>query len=366
MTIVIDGRPFIKPLTGIGVFLQCFIKSLQKNENFKIYILLPAKLHPSVNINFKENVHVYFCPILGFSSIPRIIWFLFKVPFILYKLKPDLFISAYTAIPICKPSETKTLATVHDVVNIEYSETMSWINRFNSNLIFNYAIKKSDYLWSNSHYTKNKILEYYPKRKAKKIIVGLSVDSETYHKLDIPKDEEIKIKQKYTIKEKFILFVGSIEPRKNLEFLLSLMPSLANKNIQLLVVGGTGWKNSYIYNIVNNNPQIKASTIFAGYVTNEELAQLYNLANCYVSTSLNEGFGMPQLEAMFCGCHVICPHNSGMIEVVSGKGITIEGWEKDTWIKKILETIQKEKPQYNLTQYNWDVICENVMSYCRI
>ena len=365
MTIVIDGRPFIKSLTGIGVFLQCFIKSLQKNKNNKIIILLPDKLHSSVEIEFKDNVRIYYCPILGISHIPRIIWFIIKVPCILFKLKPDIFISAYTAIPIFKPSKTKTLAVVHDVVNIEFAKTMSWINRINSNLIFNYAIKNSDYLWSNSQYTKNKINEYYPNRKAKEIITGLSVDNEIYHKINITINEKLELKKKYNIKDKFILFVGSIEPRKNLEFLLNLMPTLSKNNIQLLVVGGTGWKNSYIYNIVDNNPQIKNSTIFAGYVSNKELAKLYNIANCYVSTSLNEGFGMPQLEAMFCECHVICPHNSGMIEVVAGKGITIEGWDKNLWINKILEIVQKEKPKYDLTQYNWDIICNNVMLYCQ-
>ena len=103
----------------------------------------------------------------------------------------------------------------------------------------------------------------------------------------------------------FLFFVGSFQPRKNLPFLLSLMPDLYKKGLQLLVVGGKGWKNTSISEIINSPGFPSEAVVFAKFVTNEQLADLYKIAECFVSTSLNEGFGLPQLEALKCGCPVV-------------------------------------------------------------
>ena len=124
------------------------------------------------------------------------------------------------------------------------------------------------------------------------------------------------------------------------------MPKLyKDYKLQLVIVGARGWKDSNIFEIVNNTTYPKDSTFFCGYVSNDDLACLYDMAACFVSTSLNEGFGMPLLEALKCGCPVLTSHNSAMIEVVSDieGGHTIEGYETEAWIDAILKIVNNPR-----------------------
>lgn len=149
---------------------------------------------------------------------------------------------------------------------------------------------------------------------------------------------------KYGVSEKFLLFVGTVEPRKNLDFMLELMPGLAQAGFSLLVVGAKGWGRNRIVTTLQRDGFPTDRVIMAGYVPSEDLVKLYNMAAVYVSTSLNEGFGLPQLEEMHCGCPVVSPHNSAMIEVVAGAGRTVEGWVIGTWQNAILEVYdQRDK-----------------------
>ena len=91
------------------------------------------------------------------------------------------------------------------------------------------------------------------------------------------------------------------------------------------------------------------------------------MAACFVSTSLNEGFGMPQLEALKCGCPVLTSHNSAMIEVVSDieGGHTIKGYETEAWIDAILKIVHNPRfvKAEKLSTYNWEYIINGLMYY---
>ena len=257
------------------------------------------------------------------------------------------------------------MITVHDVVNIEMAQTMSWTNRLATSIFFGQAIKKADYLWTNSYYTKSKVEEYYPSRHCKEIFTGDAADRNLYFLRTLSGDQQQHIKQTFGIKHPFILFVGSLEPRKNLKFLLSIIPDLYKEHgIELVVVGGKGWKNTDIKDIVESPTFPKESTIFCGHVSNEDLVMLYHTAACFVSCALMEGFGMPQLEALLCGCPVVTAHNSAMIEVAKGKdgAVTVEGYDPQTWKEAILHIIN-EKPVINqnqLIEYDWEKIISDL------
>ena len=276
-----------------------------------------------------------------------------------------MYYSPVPHLPYFIPSKVKTMVTVHDVVNIEMVQTMSWTNRLATSIFFGQAIKKADYLWTNSYYTKLKVEEYYPSRHCKEIFTGDAADRNFFFHRTLSDDQLQHIKQKYGIKNPFILFVGSLEPRKNLKFLLSIIPDLYKEHgIQLVVVGGKGWKNTDLKDIVESPAFPKESTIFCGHVSNEDLVMLYHTAACFVSCALMEGFGMPQLEALLCGCPVVTAHNSAMIEVAEGKdgAVTVEGYDPRVWEKAILNTVS-EKPiinQKQLIEYDWKKIIRNL------
>lgn len=108
--------------------------------------------------------------------------------------------------------------------------------------------------------------------------------------------------------------------------------------------------------------------VFAGFLSTEELIKIYNMASVYVSTSSNEGFGMPQLEAMACGCPVVSPHNSAMIEVVEGAGETVKTWEKQDWLEKINQVYQNRDFYINagfkrVMEYKKELVVKRLTHY---
>lgn len=232
-----------------------------------------------------------------------------------------------------------------------------------------YAIRRADYIWTVSHYTEELVKQYYPKRKCKTLFVGSSISSELYKRVEISVKEEAELRKKLDITGNFLLFVGTVEPRKNLTFLLGLMPRLTRLNLSLIVVGAKGWGNNEKIKAILEQPNFPVDKVkLLGYVSDAELVRLYNLASCFVSASLNEGFGLPQLEAIACGCPVVTACNSAMKEVVEGAGFLVDTWDEATWIEKIEEAIRSKERIAPLCKmkteaYKWEDIIENLKSY---
>lgn len=367
MKILIDCRPFTRNIAGTAVFLKLAIKywSLEFPEH-ELVLVSPLKF--DVGFKHLKNVRIVVKTISFFGfKIPNFVWFLLYLPILLKHENPDLYFSPSPAIPFFMPKNTKSLVIVHDVVNIEHRETMELKNRIQNMLLFNRAVKTADYIWVNSKYTLRKINDYFPQRKCIHPFVGLSVDDSIFVKKTLSIEDQKTLQSCFGITKRFLLFVGTLEPRKNLSFLVKLMPELINRlGIQLLIVGAKGWKDSSIYELVEKNPLLKENIIFTGYVSENDLVGLYNMAECFVSTSLNEGFGMPQLEAIMCRCPVVCPHNSAMIEVVEGKGLTVKGWDERHWIDVICRVVNSGRDSFypeiiDLHQYDWRIIIRNLV-----
>lgn len=368
MNILIDGRTFTASSAGISNYLRESVIAWAKLRPSDMFLVaLPKSAHSTFstaglppNVTIEEKTNGFF------RRMPNLVWLQLMMPIIARRYNFNVYYSPVPCIPFFLPSKTKKIIVVHDVVNIEYQKTMQWTNILVNKLFFFRSIKKADIIWTNSIYTREKVKRYFPERKCQDIFTGASVNRDIYHPISLTDPEKKNILQKYGINQPFILFVGSLEPRKNLSFLLSIIPELyRSKSLQLVVVGGKGWKNSRIKDIVENKDFPRESTIFCGFVPNEDLVRLYHLAQCFVSASLNEGFGMPQLEALLCGCPIITSHNSAMIEIAKGKdgAITIEGYDKEKWIETIQQVIEK-RPKVNtsqLTTYNWNIILKNLI-----
>jgi glycosyltransferase involved in cell wall biosynthesis len=147
--------------------------------------------------------------------------------------------------------------------------------------------------------------------------------------------------------------------------LCKISSKLADQGVSILVVGSSGWGESF-----KNLNTADGTVMFTGYIEVNELVDLYNSADLYVSTSLNEGFGLPILEAIVCGCPIVTPHNSAMIELGSFFGNTIIGWNEQVWIDTIVKTIQEKKSLVNnkeekLLKYDWLKIALNLKEYLK-
>lgn len=371
MNILVDGRPFIRTSAGISTVLRCALitwANMRKEDT--LYVMLAKPMHPSMGeYIFPQNVKWILAQNWLFSHMPNICYTFLMTPFLIRKYDIDVYYSPIPTLPFFISKKVKTIVAVNDVVNLEFAETMYLKNKIANALFFNRAIKEANLLWVISNYTQKRVEFYFPKRKCKDIFVGCSIDRSLFRQISLSDNEKKEIKGKYGIKGRFLLFVGSLEPRKNLPFLLEIIPEIYRKTgIQLAVVGAKGWKNSAIRNVVESDTFPQESTIFCGYVSNEDLVKLYNLAECFVSSSLNEGFGLPQLEAFMCGCPVVTAANSAMIEVAQNKsgGLLISGYDKTEWINKIVSFISNhsEVKIDEFKEYDWNLIVNRLI--CRI
>ncbi len=371
MRIALDGRSLSSEPAGISNFTLNAINALSEEKNNKIFIFSHKEINGAIlnRLSFKnENVFIIVKPLIFLKNI-GILWFFFNFPFLIRSGNFDLLWGPGQVLP---PSfltgKIKRMVTIHDLVFKSYVKTMSIFIRIENFLSTSRTIKNADFIWCVSDYTSAELVSFFPHRKAKEIFVGSGIDNTIFKKLNLDDFNKKKIREKYNFNGSTMIFVGTLEPRKNLAFLLSLMPVLSKKGISLSIIGGKGW-GSVKEMLQTDSEELDSSNIqFLGYVSIESLVEIYNVADILVSTSLNEGFGLPLLEAMACGCPVVAPHNSAMIEIVSEVGTSVVGWEKDEWVNSIIDAISNrdkliEKLAYKVLQYNWKKIVSDLQVY---
>jgi glycosyltransferase involved in cell wall biosynthesis len=183
------------------------------------------------------------------------------------------------------------------------------------------VIRKSTRLLAVSKFTKNEILNMFQEIDENKIIVTCEGVDGFFNK--IPHDELSDLKNRYKIVKPYLLTVSTIEPRKNLSNVLKAFAQIKNKiDHDLLLVGAWGWYSNDLINLIEAL-KIKKRIKFLGFLNREELRLMYNSAEVFLYPSLYEGFGLPLLEAMACGCPVLTSNISALPEVAGDAAITV-------------------------------------------
>ncbi|MCB0189337.1 MAG: glycosyltransferase family 4 protein, partial [Caldilineaceae bacterium] len=214
----------------------------------------------------------------------------------------------------------RTVYTLHDLIFLRYPEHHKNYNRWYLTLTMPHYLKAADVIITPSECSKQDALEYYrlPEQKIKVIY-----EAAAPHFKPTPDPNAIqRVRHKYKVPDKFILHVATIEPRKNLIRLLDALAQLRQRGCpaRLVLVGPNGW-------LVNGSLEQEIETLGMkdavqnlGYVPLEDLPGIYSLATVFAFPSLYEGFGLPPLEEIQCGCPVIVSDRASMREVVGPAG----------------------------------------------
>lgn len=221
------------------------------------------------------------------------------------------------------------LLIVHDLSFLYFKEFFSLKMRLWQKLIRQkYLMKRANKIIAVSNSTKNDILRFCPQVNISKIKVIHHGISKEFKVLDKNNSELKEIKQKYNLPEKFVLYLGIIEPRKNIESVVKSFNILKNEslvdfaNLKLVIAGKFGWKFKKVLDLIKNSKHRKDIILLNNFELIERV-YLNNLAEIFVWPSFFEGFGFPVLEAMASGAPVICSNTSSMPEVVGDAGILI-------------------------------------------
>jgi glycosyltransferase involved in cell wall biosynthesis len=176
-----------------------------------------------------------------------------------------------------------------------------------------HGVCKSDRIITGSQCTKNEIIDFLQFDASRIQVIYHGVDHENFRVYERSMMQTFS--DQYRLPDRFVLFVGSIEPRKNLKNALLAYNSLSDKfkrEHKFLLAGFSGWSNAEVMEIIRRE---KGNILYLGYLSDRELAYLYNLASVVIYPSLYEGFGLPPLEAMACGSPVVVSNVSSMPEI---------------------------------------------------
>jgi glycosyltransferase involved in cell wall biosynthesis len=326
--------------TGIGNYVFNLAKELIKIGGKNI-CLINYKENDSLPVRYNNIIVSY--P----SKIPfkRLLWH----NYIWFKkgyLDELDIIHNPTHVQIFLKFHQKYIVTVHDIVPFISLDRCRIGRQLVYKLFFQRTLKTADKIIAVSNSTKNDLINYFNIPEEKIRVILLAAD-EKFKPLS---NKEIKeAKQKYNLNFPFILYVGTLEPRKNIPSLIKAFYKLKKKTLQykLVITGKKGWKYKEIFETIDKL-NLQNDVVFTGYVSDDDLPALYNAADLFVYPSIYEGFGLPPLEAMACGTPVITSNTSSLPEVVGDAGIMIDPPDVDGLADAMHEVLTNEGLRANM------------------
>lgn len=238
------------------------------------------------------------------------------------------------------------------------------------------TINKQDYYFADSISTRNDFIKYVPNINPENIeVTYLGANENFYHEENIEKINKVKAKYNIPLDKKYNFSLCSLEPRKNLIFAIkNFIEFIKKNNIDdfVFVLGGGHWDKflALLEKEINNLDDYKDKILKIGYVDDEDLAALFSGAEMFVYPSVYEGFGMPVLEAMQCGCPVITSNVSSLPEVIGDAGIQIDPYKNEELVEAYEkmyfdENFRKECSQKGLERaknFSWEKCVNKVLA----
>lgn len=310
-----------KRIDGTRVYLFNLLKSFGKlNEKDAFSVYHQRAFNPCLAPPVFPNYLVKNIPFLTLWTQTRFAWQLLLD-------RPDVLWMPVHNVPIVRRRELKIVVTIHDLAFKIFPQYFPARDLVKLNRLSNLAIKNADRIIAVSEATKKDILKFYPQISPEKItVVYHGFDTQLFSQTAARSDSE-RVLSKFKISTpdqssggedspKFILYVGAIQPRKNLGVLIEAFEKIKAKNpaLKLVFAGAPAWQfESTLEKIASS--LFRDDIIVTGTVSFDDLPALYQNSQAFVFPSLYEGFGIPVLEAMASGVPVILANNSSLPEV---------------------------------------------------
>lgn len=342
MKIGLEIQPILKNKTGVGWYTQNIIENLQNDnllfEGYGFNFLNRNNIMESLlNIQFDTKINK-----LMPYGVYRRLWDMIPVSYNkIFNSKADIYHFFNYIVP--PKIEGKVIVTVYDMVYKLFPETMTRKNYNRLDKELTRSISRADKVITISENSKKEILQYFDINEQKIDIIYPGIDNEIYtRKYNI--NDEKKVKQKYNLPENYILYLGTLEPRKNIIRIIDAYYELNNKikDIKLVLAGSKGWMYDDIFKKIKDYG-LEDKVIITGYIDEEDKPLLYKMSNAFVFPSLYEGFGMPVLEAMASGVPVITSNTSSLPEVVGDAGFLTDLYNTKELADAIIEVLENEE-----------------------
>lgn len=363
--IALELQPCMGNRSGIGMYAYEIAKHLPSESamsfcgnvfNFRSRTNLNAAM-PQLGMPFRV------CTKLPYGVYRRI-WHALPVSYERFFPCADLTVFFNFIVP--PRIHGKVITTVHDLTYIRYPETMDKKNlrRIQSDIA--YSLQRSDRILAVSEFSKQELCQllHVPEEKVSVVYNAPALSEEVA--------EAEPLFSRHGISKPYILYVGTLEPRKNLMRLMQAFEKLKQTEgmpHQLVLAGGKGWNSEDILKQAQKNSDI----LTIGYVTNAEKNALYQNASLFVFPSLYEGFGIPPLEAMHFGCPVVCANAASLPEVVGDAAELVDPMEVESIAAGMLRVLTDTAYRTDLVQkgyaqakkFTWEDSANKLTQICR-
>jgi len=362
MLIGIDFREAYGKRAGKGCYAFHLVSEILKNDRDNQYILYTSK--PANQFEKYSNVTIKVITSKSF------LWHLAVLKH-LYKENVDLFFAptSYIIPALHNPNKIKVAMTVHDLVAFLFPNSHNKKAMFAERIFLKKALRKVVHIFAVSLNTKRDLITQFftPNHLVSIVSNAASEDFKV-----VPNDELKKFKTENKLPEKFIFAAGTLEPRKNFCMLIRAFNKVKKEfpKYKLLIAGSKGWYYDEIFETVEEL-KLAEDVKFLGYVTEDELIKLYNLAEIFVYPSIYEGFGIPPLEAMKCGCPVITSNTSSLPEVVGDAALKINPKKEKELADVIIKLLKdenlcselKKKGFEQAQKFSWEKSAKEVIKF---
>ena len=361
MRIAVDAQTLLEQSAGITYYTKGLIEAVLKQDQTNYYDLLLWRLFPKKPLrmfgegrNFSYRYQRFF-PYKGFYKLYK--WGI-PIPLETFFGSHDLyFFPNFVAYPHLKG---KSVVVVHDLT---FEKVPQYVDRRNVDFLKKFvppSVAKADHVVVNCEFTKNELIDAYRVPAEKVTVAYPGVDPGVFYPRSEKEKEEVK--KKYGISKPFILYLGTLEPRKNVPAVLKAYAGLPNRrDFSLVLAGKKGWLYEEIFRTVGDLG-LEEDVIFTGYVPEEDRPKLMSAAEVFVYPSFFEGFGMPVVEAQACGTPVIASNTTSLPEAVGDGGVLVDPKNISQLAEALEEVLSSgslreklvKKGLANARRFNWE------------
>jgi alpha-1,3-rhamnosyl/mannosyltransferase len=343
---------------GIGTYVRNLVRHLARLDRETTYFLFCNHADEATLRDLAEN----FVPVVddspGYSIKEHV-----SIPLKLRRLGANLLHTPHYVRPLF--CTIPSVVTIHDCIHLLFPEylpnRMAW--RY-AHFMMGQAVRRSAIVFTVSDASRNDILRFYPWAAPDTVqVVPNAIDADLLE--DPGREETERVRERYQIRGRFVLFVGNVKPHKNLERLIAAFARLrqepGHEDLKLLLIGDDVSRYGSLRRTVEA-AGVRQDVRFFGFVPHRTLAALYRLASVFAFPSLYEGFGLPPLEAMACGTPVVTSRLSSLPEVVGDAAVLIDPYDIDDIARGLHQALEDralradliEKGHARARSFSWE------------
>jgi glycosyltransferase involved in cell wall biosynthesis len=331
---------------GIGTYVRNVVRHLARLDRETTYLLFCSPADEPVLRDLAEN----FVPVVDASARYGLREHI-SIPLKLRRLGAELLHTPHYVRPLFCP--VPSVVTIHDCIHLLFPQYLPNRMAFRyARFLMGSAIRNSALVFTVSEASRADILRFYPATDPTKVhVVPNAIDAEL---LEDPGPEETeRVRERYQIRGRFVLFAGNVKPHKNLERLIRAFARVrgqeGNEDLRLVLLGDDVGRYASLRRTADE-AGVRQDVRFFGFVPHQTLAALYRMATLFAFPSLYEGFGLPPLEAMACGTPVVTSRMSSLPEVVGDAALLVDPYSEEEIAQAIARVLDDEDLRHRLVE----------------